>query len=758
MLKRITGNEHQLSLLAPRDRAKIAAKLFDIGKSLLRTVQNDKDALGLQSGKAQEAIPWLQIAFSMLERTDDAMGIDNLKRAVLRTLSRAYFLSSSENPDNLARAETSLSTLLGLVDDSFDRRSPEYQQLRWMRIALLRKRKCPVALLSEGFHAIIDHMKFTEHEVEELLREIRTLENYELVTELHHHTIEAALLAETESGATSINAVLLSLVFHCARNQNHEGAMTGIQTAFDRLVNADYNLPKVESMACLTLLWQFGDRHYTARRWSKAADWFLAATHRVFEAVTRISQAKSCRKAALCYVQQKDYARASAIIQRCPQDEAATHYVSLLTSVRQGLEDEAIQAAQAMAASTDLDRNMLLLTTQLAHESGMKNLLLLALEELLEKICVHDQGEFQQEALLLTRCILRLLLKLVDQPGNVRMSLVKSIIHRFQTAIKLVGSLQATTVAKDISWLWRTAYNTAVHGCSTWQDAETQIAELFEEAQKLLEIYVEAMLTDVSADAFVYLVNATFATAAGKMFAFRKSLTSSDRPDAQMCEDVAKILKTSRDRIKQVRDSGKLTDVADCSRAQMCIQVLTIFEAEIICCERDWQSLLVILELDDLEADTFETIADLMWVEKDCPIEVLCLALQRILRACLDLASLSVKKFSRWLRAICTILLSRNMSADRAKALTYIEQAVVVMEEHPDPDEDGYPQDERQWLLGTAYNTGLECLHASLADEAKQWFEISTIVCRFVPEGQERAAKISETYSHLLTHYTPRTS
>lgn len=58
--------------------------------------------------------------------------------------------------------------------------------------------------------------------------------------------------------------------------------------------------------------------------------------------------------------------------------------------------------------------------------------------------------------------------------------------------------------------------------------------------------------------------------------------------------------------------------------------------------------------------------------------------LQAILHASLDRASLSVEKFSRWLRAICTILLSRNSSADRAKALRYVEQAVAVLEEHTD--------------------------------------------------------------------------
>ncbi len=44
--------------------------------------------------------------------------------------------------------------------------------------------------------------------------------------------------------------------------------------------------------------------------------------------------------------------------------------------------------------------------------------------------------------------------------------------------------------------------------------------------------------------------------------------------------------------------------------------------------------------------------------------------------------SLSVEKFARWLRAISTILLARNSTSDRTKAVGYVEQAVAVLEEH----------------------------------------------------------------------------
>jgi hypothetical protein len=44
--------------------------------------------------------------------------------------------------------------------------------------------------------------------------------------------------------------------------------------------------------------------------------------------------------------------------------------------------------------------------------------------------------------------------------------------------------------------------------------------------------------------------------------------------------------------------------------------------------------------------------------------------------------AMSISKFARWMRAICFILLSKNRPADRAKAVSYMEQAVEVLKDH----------------------------------------------------------------------------
>ena len=49
----------------------------------------------------------------------------------------------------------------------------------------------------------------------------------------------------------------------------------------------------------------------------------------------------------------------------------------------------------------------------------------------------------------------------------------------------MVTKKDAHLITKDVSWLWRTIYNAAVQGCSTWHHAESNIADLFEIAEEV---------------------------------------------------------------------------------------------------------------------------------------------------------------------------------------------------------------------------------------------------------------------------------
>ncbi|KIJ21375.1 hypothetical protein PAXINDRAFT_94968 [Paxillus involutus ATCC 200175] len=686
MADKITENDRHLGLLSVRDRELLVSKLLDIGKSILRAC-NQSGKLLSEGSKAPDALRWLQKAFQVIEPLDCSATpkLLELKRSVLRSLARGYFLASSQDPENLTRAEAAIEEVIATIDTSVDHASSEHQQLRWMKLAIVKRRKAG-------------------------------------------------------------DAVLLS----------------------------DFSPFK--------LIWQYGDRHYHVSRWAEAADWFMCGTHPIFSGLGASSLSKCFRKAALCHLQQKEYARAASTIRRCPKNGATTRYVAFLIAVHQGLEDEgnsqpyprgvpwltryrrsATRAIKQMVEAPDFDRRMLLLACRLSHDSDMKRLLLSVLVCLLDTLNFRENVDTVTDAMTLVRCIIRLTLKLLGEPGaNIR-SLVKTLLDYFKNAKELVEAVtheNAALVIRDLSWLWRTAYNCAIEGCSNWDDQGEQVSCAFDIARELLELYVSRTVTEVDPSTYMYIANASFAATSGRVILTRERLSHDGVAVREVLQSASIDIKACRTRIS---DLLAKVSADDKQQVHSFLHVLRVFAVEMESRLGDWASVQSTIEeatrVDNQVLVTFEAFGDILWEDKDCPVNVLYTALEAILHACLAHSHLSLEKFSRWLRSICTILLSQGTAPDRSKAIQYVEQASAVLEEHGTLVEDGnplYPVDERLWLLSTAYNTGVECLHASLAEEAKRWFECATVICRFVPDGKLRAEKISKTYTELLARYTTR--
>ncbi|KAJ3996387.1 meiosis protein SPO22/ZIP4 like-domain-containing protein [Lentinula boryana] len=760
--KLMTIYDEQRLVLPAHDRVVLAAKLHRIGKTILQ------DQAGKAQGKASDAIVWLRKAFGIVDQEEANPGALELKISILRTLARAYFLSECYDS-----AEATLEELTPALDASKDHNSSEYQELRWLKLATLKKR---TAIL-DAFKSIINHMDFTEANVTEILRELRTFGHQQtLVSAVTQHLLQEALRPnDTES--ESVDRILLSLIVHCSKDEVHSRAMESILQAFTSVCEADTELRSIPAAACLSLLWQYGDRHYHAKRWLLAADWFAAGSHRLFRAQHSTSASKCHRKAALCYIEQREYSRAAAVIRCCPSNEAATHYLAFLVATFQGLEDEAIKSMYGMVNSPDFDRQMLLLATKISHESEMKNVLLAVLEALLKTLKISNSGETVVEAMALLRCIIRLVLKLLAEPTTTRAILIDSMVAHFRTAKILADTASkqkvVSLIIKDVTWLWRTAYNCAVQGCSDWDGFQEQISALFDISKDMLEVFCQASPVDVEPDLYNYLMNASFSGVAGRgsanrilvsavthvleVFAAREALKAHGAVNIEQMREISAEIKSCKARISHIIESEKITGDDDLLRAQYFLHTLRVFEAELLAQLNDWDQLSKIIgdavTSGSLAVATYEAIADILWEEKECPVNVLCGGLEAVLHATLDHNSLSLEKYARWLRAIATIILARNTSADRIKAIGYIEQAVGMMENSV--ADESYPMDERFWLLATSYNTGFECLEASLLDEAKRWFEASTVICKFVPGGTERAEKISETYAQLLSRYAP---
>ena len=89
-------------------------------------------------------------------------------------------------------------------------------------------------------------------------------------------------------------------------------------------------------------------------------------------------------------------------------------------------------------------------------------------------------------------------------------------------------------VIRDVSWLWRTAYNCAVKGCTEWDNAEEKVPPLFDVSREvrlvlypglrcarrgrgaqLLEIYLETAL-EVDEEMYLCIVLSSLAGASAR--------------------------------------------------------------------------------------------------------------------------------------------------------------------------------------------------------------------------------------------------
>jgi hypothetical protein len=62
--------------------------------------------------------------------------------------------------------------------------------------------------------------------------------------------------------------------------------------------------------------------------------------------------------------------------------------------------------------------------------------------------------------------------------------LAPMLIFTYTIAKDLISQVSTkkgiAVIARDISWLWRMAYNSAVKGCSTWECPDDLVSDLFD--------------------------------------------------------------------------------------------------------------------------------------------------------------------------------------------------------------------------------------------------------------------------------------
>ncbi|KAH9982110.1 hypothetical protein BGW80DRAFT_1247083 [Lactifluus volemus] len=581
-------------------RELLASKILEIGRSFLTgsTRENEKNI----DARAEEGVNWTL----------------RPQRSILKNLARAYVLSSSLNSENLARAETALNELLDSTPAD-NQRDVAHQEMLWWKLAVLKRRNAPEDTLFESLSLIIwNSQKTTSPSAPpSIFGPFKVFTN-------RPHTLPSVLLE------------LRTLPHH--QDADHDKAMRDLRETCSLLESAEFELPRIGATACLMLFYQYGERKRSLKRYSEAVEWFLLGTRRAFSSVADTCASKCFRKAAISHIEQEEYAQASAIIRQCPGEEAATHYLTFLVAVKQ-----AIRAVRAMVHGSCFDQRMLLMATRLAHESDLKNVLLSVLQELLDLVRARKTTEMTVEPITLVR-------RSRECWGK-----------HFATALvdAACKEKRVSLIIKDVSWLWRTAYNCATQGCADWDNAEEKVSPLFDMSRELLETYLETAL-EVDEEMYLCIVFSSFAATSARVFALRKLEPQTVNSDK--LEFTAHEIQSCGERLRKTVEKGVISS-SNIPRVTQCLGVLLIFETELACRMKEWQVIPKVIQCylnrSRVNPPDYAQSSGLLrsahWMA--------------ILHASLDRNALSVEKFARWLRAICTMLLARNTAPDRLKAI-----------------------------------------------------------------------------------------
>ncbi|KZO99626.1 hypothetical protein CALVIDRAFT_553111 [Calocera viscosa TUFC12733] len=720
MLQQCT-DETRLSMLPLSEIELLGTKVLNIGKKIMKgTWDPDKDTgdnQEINAKRAMSATKWFRAALQVLDRVNEqvSLGLRDLKRTTLRSLARAFFAASEINPETLASSEETIHQLLGTLKQTG---TPEHQQLLWMKLAVLKRRKASEKELLDAFGNIISALDLTEPEVTSVLVEMSSLgdENSALKVTIARALLTRGLEASNQNTQDAVGRTLLTLLTNCKANLNADITYRNIETALNEICErADFTLDRPSSLACQTILVNFGDLFFKGRKWTKAAAFFMLCTHKAFNITAKTSFPNAMRKAALSWIHAGDYDRASHIAAQCPIQEARTHYLHLLVAVHRDQEENAISAVSDMVNASDFDRSQLGMVMQLAQENKMKTLIQAVLEALLHIFRVRG-----------------LMVERLEEPVQ-------------EYLADTLPNITPVVIANDLQWLWRTVYNIGVRCCTVWDD-NYYVSEVFRHAILLMEACEKTSLS--GADDFITAHKATacFIMMSQKVFSARGAADGERRLalHLEILQDIA-VCKTSLKTARQHSVHGSQEE-----QLGTMLQTCLVFEVEQLSCVRHWAPIVELIKETSLvptpTMDALEMIMDILWKNNDCPTDVLYAGLEAILRSSLENTRLPMSKFCRWLRAVCDILLMRGRSSDRQKALQYFKQALELLQlwrECPDFEE-LYPTDERQWLFSVAYNTGLDDFRHSNVEEGMRWFAVASGLCDYVPNGEEHRKRVNK--------------
>ncbi|WVQ67172.1 uncharacterized protein L199_005367 [Kwoniella botswanensis] len=736
----------------PLEYQEMAIKCWSIAQELL------------SRQKATKAVPftttpieWLQqgllIIEKVKERSAHALLLDKIRTTILQTIAQAHFKNASDDPNGLQNAIDSLDEIIKMTDPMDQHTATRIRQIQ---IHLLSKRTTANdhATVRKAFEELLKKTKWSEETVNELFAQLQVLnaDHPEIPLNLAQIILHHALAQD--EGRPYVSRIVYEGVFlarQCAVTQPQAG-YNGVLSMLDSLVmnGSEKLLDRTRITAIQMILNSVAGKVYESKgRYEDAARWYLLAAHSALISDKAEITSRCRRKAVLGYIRSGDLTSAEKELTQCPAGEASIQYLAFLIAERRDDIDKARAAIKNIIACQDVQPSQILLITSLAERKGSKTLLFAALQTLFSALQRPDlKQRLKVESLTVIRCMIRITISQFDEITE-KEFLGESIVGLLDSAIALLreSPQDYSSQVKNVSWLFRTAYNVAVEQLANL--SAKVLSDLFDRSAQLIDWYRDLSTAGVDLALEKIRASTMFSCFCGKTFQYR------DLPEGEEKLLLRTQLTMYYTIVKQAiphDDEGKSNKMRD---------LLEVYHIELLCDASNWELVggLIAsrkstnLSDSDRSIRKLEIVLNLLLDYPECPPKLIHDTLDTIIKTCVITNEAEVVRFSRWIRGIMMILLPENGRGEQVTVKTYLSRVHKVLQ--TTLGSQNYPHDEMQWLVATTWNRGLNDYHHSRLNDARSWLGLCLKLADSMPEGVINMPSLKKQYSQLFSGRDP---
>ncbi|SCV71567.1 BQ2448_3155 [Microbotryum intermedium] len=573
-----------------------------------------------------------------------------------------------------------------------------------------------------------------------------------------------------------ISQIVMTMTVHSRSNDRPQ--LADLLHHISSYLGESFALSADSAFVATTYFWRHGDHERAKEAFFEAGEWYTLSLHPLFIENGGIVDAKSMRKAALCYLEIRDFIRAEHTMNLRPDrpPDAKDFFIRFFhATLRQDVE-QATQALDGMVKAPDFRYPLLLWACKVANESGITALSTAVLQALLSVHRRGGEGDTQKELLTTVRYVRGWSNEFnTEHPLTSRhsfgwdRSLIRLLASRLESEpdsgaasdiVRNSFGAHLSAVDKDITWLLKTG--TVIDPTSIRLKVWLMPCHVPPSGYNLCATYSYRLPTDVITplyEAVVGLGDLKFGVGTVEDPKLKRTMTFcrvaalsgllAQARAATSTSDQSKLYSTLLQDTQKLAESVSSNEQSDHTASS----ALLAFEVEARSGLGDWANVEALFSVSPVGDENLtrphrdsscpqrlaaakEPTVSLSIIKlitarairsDDCAPDLLGSILAKTLQTLFYRKDLESTTLAAWLRVMITSLLANAPG----EALTYVKHALSFVRTLT-----GYPRDEVQWLVATTWDRGLDLFSARDIEPAEQWCQLAVQLAQCIDEDE----------------------